>query len=83
MVLIAQRKQARLSVSLPAELVDWVRARAESRSQAQSAVVAEALRQLQRDERRQTSLAALALNAELDREIAEEGAAVAASIQDA
>jgi metal-responsive CopG/Arc/MetJ family transcriptional regulator len=81
MTLIAPRKQMRLSVSLPADLVDWVRARAEVRSEAQSTVVAEALRQLQREERRQTSLRALTLNADFDRETAEEGTAVAATIQ--
>ncbi len=62
----------RLSVSLPGYLVTFVRTRAEQTKTKQSTVVADALVRLQMEERRRRNMAALALDAEQDRRIADE-----------
>ena len=72
-----EQRQERMSISLPRELVVWVRSRARSTNKNQSAVLAEGIRSLQRAERRQKALEALRLDGDRDAEIAAEFRSVA------
>lgn len=66
-------RQVRFSISLPSEIALFLARAAGSRRKAKSAVVAEALLVLQRDERRQRTLRALVANHDFDEALAEEG----------
>jgi alpha-D-ribose 1-methylphosphonate 5-triphosphate synthase subunit PhnG len=67
-------KQERMSISLPEELVGFVKARARERDEAQSAVIAEALLNMAREERRRVLMEGIIEDAEWNRELAREGA---------
>lgn len=66
-------KQERLSVSIPAELVAYVRDEAERLQEAQSAIVAEALRQMRIEGLRNEIMHGLIQDAEWHQEMAREG----------
>ncbi len=75
------QRQARLSVTVPPDLAEYVRASAASSNEAQSAIVADALRLHRREIRRIRTMEALEMNADLDVELAEEGTRTGASIE--
>jgi hypothetical protein len=62
----------RFSISLPGNIAEFLRSRAEIRREAMSTIIADALVRLERDERRALSIEALLANAELDQKLAEE-----------
>lgn len=72
---LERSKQERLSVSVPANLVGYVRELAHRRNEAQSAIVAEALRRMLIEERREQIIEALIEDAAWHQEIAREGMA--------
>jgi hypothetical protein len=71
-----------LTVSLPADLVGYVRDRAEQHQEAQSTIVAEALRRMFLEERRRAIIEGLIEDAEWHQEMAREGMAAAAPLPD-
>jgi hypothetical protein len=75
-------RQERLSVSLPADLVEFVKARAELRQEPQSFVVAEALRRLSREDRNRRIIQERIADAEEEQALAAEGMAIAAPVRD-
>lgn len=81
-ILERRSRQERLSVSLPTELVGYVRSRAQERSEPQSNVVAEALSRMLNDERKQSIIQGLIEDAEWHREMAREGMASAPPVRD-
>lgn len=75
------QRQERLSVTVPPDLAEYVRASAHSSNEAQSAIVADALRLHRREGRRIRTMLALEMNADLDAELAEEGTRMGAAIE--
>jgi hypothetical protein len=67
------QRQERLSVTVPRDLAEYVRASAETSMEPQSTIVADALRMHRREVRRMRTMEALEANAELDLAMAEEG----------
>jgi metal-responsive CopG/Arc/MetJ family transcriptional regulator len=75
-------RQERLTVSLPAELVEFVRARSEKTQEPQSAIVADALRRVAREERNRRIMRELISDSEEEVALAEEGLAISAPATD-
>lgn len=73
-------KQERLTVSLPTDLISYVKDVAERYNEAQSAVVAEALRRMAVEERRRQLIDGLIEDAEWHQELAREEMAVVAPL---
>jgi predicted transcriptional regulator len=75
-------KQERLSVSVPADLAGYVRDTAERLNEAQSTIVAEALRRMRVQELRREIIEGLVQDAEWHQALAREGMAASAPLPD-
>lgn len=68
-------------MTVPPDLAEYVRASARSSNEAQSVIVADALRLHRREIRRIRTMLALEMNADLDVELADEGTRMGAAIE--